>query len=230
MLTDTHMNSAQRKLKKQFPTLDGCQPISLGQRKVFRIIYYQGFQIVHCGRLNHWIVISKGFNGAGGKVQIYDSSFESLSKNMTPAVEIGVAQCFRDEQAESVAFEYVPMQQQTGGIDCGLFAAAVATGLVYGRDPATTHFDQEKLREHFIQCEKKGKLTVFPEKEGDCNMRCAAISGVIPLLGCCRNPESFGEIIRCRECGNKSHRSCVGMASASESECREWRCVHCIEE
>ena len=40
------------------------------------------------------------------------------------------------------------VQQQTISVDCGLFAIAFATSLVFGEDPANVTYDSEKLRMH----------------------------------------------------------------------------------
>ena len=38
------------------------------------------------------------------------------------------------------------MQKQVGGKDCGLFAIAVATAILFGKNITNTIFDQQKMR------------------------------------------------------------------------------------
>ena len=42
----------------------------------------------------------------------------------------------------------IPVQQQKNGSDCGVFAIAFATCLVYGRNPCTITFDIPKMHLH----------------------------------------------------------------------------------
>lgn len=45
----------------------------------------------------------------------------------------------------------VNTQKQEGVNDCGVFAIAVATGLLFGEDPSNLHFDQSSMRSHLLQ-------------------------------------------------------------------------------
>ena len=56
----------------------------------------------------------------------------------------------------------MPVQQQTNGSDCGVFAVAFATCLVYGQNPCNVTFDVPKMRPHLIQCLKRGCMNLFP--------------------------------------------------------------------
>ena len=38
------------------------------------------------------------------------------------------------------------VQQQTGAVDCGLYAIAFAVDLCMGRNPKYSHFDQTRMR------------------------------------------------------------------------------------
>ena len=56
----------------------------------------------------------------------------------------------------------VPVQQQLNGSDCGVFAVAFSTSLVYGFDPQDYTFDIPIMRRHLCQCLRMGELTMFP--------------------------------------------------------------------
>ena len=56
----------------------------------------------------------------------------------------------------------MPVQQQSNGSDCGVFAAAFATCLVYGQNPCNVTFDVPKMRPHLIQCLKNGRMSLLP--------------------------------------------------------------------
>ena len=60
------------------------------------------------------------------------------------------------------------VQQQTGGVDCGLFAIAfleyIARTNLY---PTKTWFDQSKFRNHALRCLKDDIIYPFPETESN---------------------------------------------------------------
>ena len=55
-----------------------------------------------------------------------------------------------------------PIQQQQGGCDCGLFAAALCINLAQGGNPAKNIWRQNRMREHLRQCLEAMYLTEFP--------------------------------------------------------------------
>ena len=57
----------------------------------------------------------------------------------------------------------VPVQQQEGSTDCGLFAIANAFHAALGDSVSGLHFDQGKMREHLSKCFEQGQLTPFPK-------------------------------------------------------------------
>ena len=44
------------------------------------------------------------------------------------------------------ALNPMPVQQQTNGSDCGIFAIAFSTCLVFGEDPTFVNFDAQTMR------------------------------------------------------------------------------------
>ena len=50
-------------------------------------------------------------------------------------------------------------------VDCGLYAIAYITSIVYGNDSPALVFYQEMLRSHFIKCLQQKRLTEFPVKQ-----------------------------------------------------------------
>ena len=55
-----------------------------------------------------------------------------------------------------------PVQQQNNGCDCGVFAIAYATCLVYTNDPLTAEFEIPKMRPYLLHCLKSGHMDLFP--------------------------------------------------------------------
>ena len=63
----------------------------------------------------------------------------------------------------SLQVEVVPVQQQEGVNDCGLFAIAFAMEECLRRKSESAEFDQVLMREHMIKCLKEEYFTPFPK-------------------------------------------------------------------
>ena len=66
------------------------------------------------------------------------------------------------DKSMQLEVEVPKIQQQVGGTDCGLFAAAVVTAIATGSDPIYLTWIQTKMREHFIKCIETENITLFP--------------------------------------------------------------------
>jgi len=49
-------------------------------------------------------------------------------------------------------FNIVDVMRQTNTYDCGVFAIAAATDIVYGKDPAMSKWNVFEMRSHLMQC------------------------------------------------------------------------------
>ena len=63
---------------------------------------------------------------------------------------------------EVVEYITTDVTQQTGVVDCGLFAAAFATAVCFGLEPADYRLSQQQMRKHLTACFETGELTPFP--------------------------------------------------------------------
>lgn len=61
-----------------------------------------------------------------------------------------------------VGLNFVPVQQQSNGSDCGVFAIAFATCLVLETDPMQVTFDVNGIRHHLASCLRNRAITMFP--------------------------------------------------------------------
>ena len=59
-----------------------------------------------------------------------------------------LASLYRKEAPHNLEVIVEPIQQQQGGCDCGLFAAAVCINLALGGNPTKTRWRQNRMREH----------------------------------------------------------------------------------
>ena len=91
-------------------------------------------------------------------VNIYDTLFARLDAETQTAIK----RLFGLKSVEGLSM--VDMQCQKGTKDCGLFAVAVLTSLLFGEDPGKVVYKQEKLREYLIECFTAGKLSLFPKE------------------------------------------------------------------
>ena len=102
----------------------------------------------------HWVVSYKDDKGA---IHIYDSSFQgSLSEELFQQI----ITLYSTEPY--IEFSIASVQQQDGGNDCGVFAVAFITDVVYGNDPRDVTYHQPELRTHLLKCLKRRFLTTFP--------------------------------------------------------------------
>ena len=111
-------------------------------------------QLLHTGS-DHWVCISS-IGCVPGDVNLYDSLYhDAISQEV-------------EEQADDllggslVALNYVPVQQQTNGADCGVMAIAFACCLAFGTDPSIATFDVPRMRPHLAACLRDKKIVTFP--------------------------------------------------------------------
>ncbi len=72
----------------------------------------------------------------------------------------GVVDMYDSIYDGTVMFNFVRMQKQTGGSDCGLFAIAISTAICNGLDPTTM---TSAMRSHLVNCLKNETMTLFPK-------------------------------------------------------------------
>ena len=113
-------------------------------------------QIHHVPERAHWVISSY----IGGEVSVYDSlSNGSLSDSLSvqlvelyhPAIQNGM-----------LMVTLVPIQQQEGAQDCGLFCIANAYTVALGKSPRKVDYDQRLMRSHLEECFEREELSPFP--------------------------------------------------------------------
>ena len=149
------IQQAQVLLQLENPAIEGFQRPTLGPARNFNVVNGEFVQILHTGN-SHWVCISS-IGCVPGHVNLYDS----LYHDSVLAQEV-------EEQTNDllggrlVALDPKPVQQQTNGSDCGVFAIAFATSLVFGVDPIFVNFDAKGMRPHLATCLRNGKISLFP--------------------------------------------------------------------
>ena len=112
-----------------------------------------GVQIIF-DRGNHWIVAANIHDDGTGAVKVYDSLYNCIDSKSK-----GVVKNLFETTAADISV--VNMQKQHGSTDCGLFAIAVVTALLFGEDPSSLHFEQSCMRNHLLQCYIKQNFAKF---------------------------------------------------------------------
>lgn len=208
LLGTTHIKAAQTLLRHQFPAVGGLFSTELGALVNIPAAREEKWaQIVHSGT-DHWLLVAKGFMGCED-IAVYDSL--PYSRKHRTHVEACMSALLK---TKNPTFNYIimPCQRQTGSVDCGIFAIAMATGLVHGRDPSTSEYDQDRLRHHLRNCLKERKLNPFPSvsyERSACSRRFASVS----VYCTCRKMDyrrtQKWAMIQCNECKEWFYRICI---------------------
>lgn len=129
-LSDVHMNTAQQLLQAKFNDFNGFQSTLLQATKSLRS-QQNIIQIIHIADRDHWATISTLGETEPDHVKYYDSLFNTLSsETQTTIVQLIQPKSYK------VHVSIMESPRQTGSIDCGLFAVAVATSLAHSRNPS----------------------------------------------------------------------------------------------
>ena len=153
LLTDKHITFAQELLRYQFPGTQGLR-CTLYQDKGETEMDH-GIQIVH-DRSNHWIVACN-LKRTDNIIEIYDSLFTTVT-NKTRAT---VTNLFQPIPGKKPRLKNMKSQKQQGSQDCGLFAIAIVTAILFNQD-TSTKFSQQRMRDHLVQCFEDKLMTQFP--------------------------------------------------------------------
>lgn len=216
MLNDTIINAAQQLIRRSYPLVDGLQDPLLAQTS-FECTSSEGVQIHHTGKY-HWITSSS----TSGTVNVYDSMFSDL----TQSTEKQLVECYRTllNPAGELCVHMSPVQKQSGSVDCGLFAIAVAFELASGNSNlSAVYFDQAKMRQHLLTCFENGEITPFPRTRKATMNNKENPEIYIETFCVCRLPESYGDMIQCDLCDQWYHIECFKLTSIPD----EWMCHSC---
>ena len=89
-----------------------------------------------------------------GNVQIYDSLFDTIDGQTVDVV----SRLF----GSATIPEMITIPKQAVVKGCGVYALANLTALCLKMDPAVTHFNQDLMRLHLVQCMESGDCMPFP--------------------------------------------------------------------
>ena len=200
-----HINAAQKLLKRLNPTMPGLENVLFSYKYEFEEQQGEFLQILYTE--NHWITIyATGM--ANGEVLMYDSMHCKLSTDAKTQIV-----CILATDLPAIEVNFMDVQRQCGGSECGLYAIAFATALACGNNPTNYIFDQKEMRQHFISCLEKGTISMFPiRKERRRQKRNLKKKEKIKISCVCRMPElPTTKLIECSLCKEWFHFTCMNM-------------------
>ena len=98
-------------------------------------------QIIHCLERHHWITASTVNNAPGEvtEVTVMDSIFKSIDQE----TKLTIFNLFQPTGSlNQPKIKLIKIQRQKGNKDCGLFAIAMVTTIVFGKNPSKVTFCQ----------------------------------------------------------------------------------------
>ena len=188
-------------------------------------VYVEVMKYLHknTGNSNHWICTSRL---SGYIVQVMDSLGLFMALNLCTVLQI--AKIYSVPKSQSVLHIHkIPVQQQQGTLDCGLFAIAFAVEVCFGRNPQCASFNQKIMREHLYTCLTQGVLTSFPKiSDSEALPRPSPVVHKIHLYCVCHMPEEYDEsMISCDICQEWFHMTCVRVDATKPPQ--QWTCQYC---
>ncbi|XP_047124564.1 uncharacterized protein LOC100210608 isoform X2 [Hydra vulgaris] len=233
MLNDNVIHFCQRMMSIQFNIDVGLQDPIKGKVMSFDPCPSKPFvQILHDGNI-HWVCITT-YDCKPGEIYIFDSLFHGLISIETKRQICSILHCSQ----KKIVIKVLPVQQQTNGVDCGLYAIAWARQVLEtnGIPPSTHMFEQNEMRNHLLNCILNNQLDVFPKAITPTMFRrCTAKSFHIPLHCSCRmfwtqkDEHIFNrQMAQCFTCNKWFHRECESIpVCAYEKEDVIWNCHDC---
>ncbi len=130
-----------------------------------------------------------------------------------------------------ISLDFMDVQMQSGSYDCGLFAIAFATALVFNEQPGRFLFDQHLMRAHLLECFKHRRMTQFPVKKlRRTGLKVKTIEEM-PVYCICRMPElPDSKWIECTSCKGWYHSDTCVLTLSPEIFFRKtkWLCCNCM--
>ena len=166
----------------------------------------------------------------GNKVYLFDSFATSSHEDWPDDMVLQIASLYMCDE-RYLFIEQLPVQQQIGKVDCGLFALAFAVESCQGSDLSRVTFDQNEMRKHLLLCLERGCLKSFPKKhQSRCDKHAIPLDHSYKFYPCCQMPEFYGEfMVECDGCGEWIHCDCAGVdvSQLGMTQHSQWLCHSC---
>ena len=214
VLSDNVVNAFQKMMEKQFPEANGLQDPILGQTLSFKVQKNKPFvQVLHDGKL-HWKPIST-YGCNEGEVCYIDSLFKGRIADHVKQQICAILNCDFKHQ---VKIKVLPVQQQSNGVDFGVFVLAFCFHILSEKTNLVgIFFDESKFRHHLLHCFTANLISPFPKSNGQ-GMKfksCKDREIMVEIFCTCRmswrkaeNNIYAKQMVECSKCGEWFHRMC----------------------
>lgn len=160
-LDDELINAAQLMLKQQYPLIGGFQSPVLGDSLAMTPPDSEFVQVIMvCG--NHWIAVST-VGCEPSTIKVYDSLGGRLPKRSLKLVAD-----LMQTREKLLTVEFVDVQKQRGGSDCGLFALAFIASICNSQDPSSLVYDQSAMRNHLLRANVTIPISTWNKRWASC--------------------------------------------------------------
>ncbi len=178
-------------------------------------------QILFVEEREHWVASST--TSESGRVRLYDSC---STGELTKTLEIHLAQIYKEVAKDRILeVDIVPVQQQTGTTDCGVYSIANAFNAAIGKNVETITYNDKKMREHLQNCFEERCLRPFPETSIESVQRCEARQITIKLYCVCALPKTYdNHMVQCDTCDEWFHFGCMAIKTKPQGS---WICINC---
>ena len=117
-------------------------------------------QVIHNGWY-HWLAFTT-YGYQHREIFVLDSKFEYSLLVQTKLQICALMYCHK----KFITVAVIPVQQQTGCVDCGLFAITfIQYILAEKKNPIDVSFSQSSMRNHALKCLKNDNLEMFPQSK-----------------------------------------------------------------
>ena len=136
--------------------------------------------------------------------------------------------CICKPQGNTLEIQRLPVQQQKGRHDCGVFAIAYMVEVCSGNNVETVSFNQIRMRTHLKICLESGVMSPFPKATRKACTKKSQAQIIREYLYCkCKMPDFYDEhMISCDICRDWFHYSCMNI-TGKRTKGGFWACPSC---
>ena len=167
------------------------------------------------------------------EMNYYDSLFHGKIRDHVKMQIFNIFKCIGKELTVNVK----ACQQQTNGVDCGVFAVANLFHILTGADIGRTKIREDKMRDHLLQCIKSGHFKEFEKSDSSDIVFCKIKKIKIQIFCYCRFPWAWYhsknkdlDMACCDSCKEWYHRKCENIPDIvfDEESDIQWDCFSCL--
>ena len=219
-LSDAIINAAQQLLKQQSNCkIGGFQNTNYG--KGYRFQHEEGdfVQVLHVSK-SHWITVSN-IGCSVDTINVFDSAYAFIDMDGRKQISSIIK-----PKGDTLTLNFVNIQHQGNGSDCGLFALACATDIVHGRDPFLSYWDTKEMRSHLMKCMEAKQMTCFPlGKAHRIPLKNRFKKTINITIHCiCRMPYGNERMVSCDVCHKWFHCKCMQIDEGTSLSDMHWEC------